>query len=215
MIFFTNLSLLASNLCVLTMTLVSIFTAVSPETIAAVASEAGPSGHLWSQHCPGHQKKRDIFHRKILKLLRIGSASATARKSRPVGGVCNGTTERQLEVMLDSLCIYIYIYVYNICLHLPWIRSSILQDMYLIVSHIKMTSLVSFRVIDHLDPFGQSSCQSSMKCKRSGWGAPCRVAREFFIRMCQNWSLFLTFQWSLSFGKYACIVLGTYHLHSM
>ena len=46
MICFTNLSLLASNLCVLTMTLVSIFTAVSPETIAAVASEAGPSGHL-------------------------------------------------------------------------------------------------------------------------------------------------------------------------
>lgn len=52
-------------------------------------------------------KKAHMFHRKIVKLLKIGSASATARKSRPVGGVCNGTTETQLEVMLDSLCIHI------------------------------------------------------------------------------------------------------------
>ncbi len=121
---FTHLSLLASNLCVLkallTMTRVFIFTTVSPETIAAVASEVGPSGHLWSQHCPGHQNGH-MFH--LWK--QIGSAaSATARRSRPVGGVCKATsTERQLEAMVESFCfcihiifiymIHIYIYIYS------------------------------------------------------------------------------------------------------
>ena len=89
---------------------------------AAVASEAGPSGHLWSQHSPWSQKRLTCFIEKIVKLLKIGSASASARKSRPVGGVCNGTTETQLEVMLDSLCIHIlftiYVYIFHELGHL-------------------------------------------------------------------------------------------------